>query len=349
MSWKLRWTLGAMWLTGSTVLMAGGNTATAQEPIVPPAPGIVLEVTPSSDGDVLGIVPEIHAFSATLTTDGGPVFFARSVDDTPESLLEMGNVQKELDLIDEQKEKIRAVQRKMQERTQKHFAEMHERRLVRIRDLQDEQGGRSAGGRGPARGEAGGKAEGSAGSGASGGERAPDARRLIDPPEEFKKSQERLKELREELAKEIDNILLPHQRRRLEEISLRMKMKQRGTSGSLVDTELAKTLGIDDAQKDRIRRRAAEVQKELEEKIAKLREEAREEILDELSPDQQRKLKDMLGSEFDDKPQIAAPPRIRKPRPAIVDEKPAADKATEKSAEKSADGESKASPEAEQR
>lgn len=169
--------------------------------------------------------------------------------------------------------------------------------------------------------------------------------RLIEPPEDFKKSRERLKEFRDELAKEIDNILLPHQRRRLDEISLRMKMKQRGTSGSLVDTELAKTLSIDDAQKERIRRRAAEVQKELEEKIAKLREEAREEILDELTPAQQRQLKDLLGSDFDDKPQVAAPPRIRTPPPAVADEKPVA----EKSAEKSAEGERKAESEAEQR
>jgi len=333
-----------MLLTGSAVLLVGGNSAVGQDPMEPPAPGIVLEVAPSLEGgDVVGIVPRIQSYSATLTADGsGPMIFTHLIGDTPESLLELGNVQKELELIDEQKENIREAQRKTQERMQKHFAEMRERRLVRIRDLQDEPGGRSGGGRGPA----GGRAEGLAGSGASGaGERAPDAQRLIEPPEDFKKSRERLKEFRDELAKEIDNILLPHQRRRLDEISLRMKMKQRGTSGSLVDTELAKTLSIDDAQKEQIRRRAAEVQKELEEKIAKLREEAREEILDELTPAQQRQLKDLLGSDFDDKPQVAAPPRIRTPRPAVADEKPVA----EKSAEKSAEGERKAESEAEQR
>jgi hypothetical protein len=75
------------------------------------------------------------------------------------------------------------------------------------------------------------------------------------------------------------------------------------------------------------------VQKELEEKIAKLREEAREEILDELSPDQQRKLKDLLGKDFDDSPQAAHPPRIRRTRTPAVDDKPG--ESTEKPAEES--------------
>jgi Spy/CpxP family protein refolding chaperone len=346
MSRKLRSTLGALWLTGSVACVMGGNAAVAQEPIEPPPSGIVVELAPSAEGgDVLGIAPPAVAFSATMSTEGGPVFFAHPIGDDPSSLLEMGHVQKELDLIDEQKQKIQAAQRKMQEGMQKHFAEMHERRLVRIRDLQDEQAGRApaGSGRGPARSEGGRGERAGAGGGAASGS---DQRRLIDPPEEFQKSQERLKELRDELAKEVENVLLPHQRRRLDEISLRMKMRQRGTSGSLVDTELAKTLDISDSQKERIRERAAKVQKELEEKIAKLREEAREEILDELSPEQQRKLKDLLGKDFDDSPQIVHPPRIRRPRPAVAAEKPAAEKSA---AEKPSEPQPKSEPEAERR
>ncbi len=332
MSRQLRRTLRTLWLTGSVALMTGGSLAVAQEPIAPPSPGIVLEVSPSVEGgDVLGIAPQVFSFTAPMYSDGGSILFAQPVGDDPNSLLDMGNVQKELDLIDEQKDKIRQAQRKMHEGMQKHFTEMRERHMVRIRDLQDEQGSRPGGAPGPARGKADGKASGEAGGsadGAAGGsargrsEKGPDPRRAIEPPEEFQKSQDRLKELRDELAKEVEKVLLPHQRRRLEEISLRMKMKQRGTTGSLVDTELAEKLDITDGQKERIRRRAAEVQKELEEKIARLREEAREEILDELSPDQQRKLKDLLGEEFDDSPQAAHPPRIRRTRTPAAEPKP---------------------------
>lgn len=299
-------------LVGGWAAWAGG-AAVAQDLVLPPTAGVV-EVAPGVEGDVFAIAPQVH--SLTLTSDGvlsEAVFFAHPVGDDPASLLDMGNVQTELDLIDEQKEKIREAQRKMHEGMQQHFTEMRELHTRRIRDLQDSQGGggvvRREGGGGAARGEPSG-----------GPDRA--VPRVVEPPEDFKKSQERLKALRDQLAKDVDNVLLPHQKKRLEEIRLRMKMKQRGTSGSLVDTELAKTLDIGDAQKERIRRRAAEVQKELEEKIAKLREDAREEILNELTPEQQGKLKDLLGAEFDDRPQPLPPPRIRRSRVSAGERKP---------------------------
>jgi hypothetical protein len=293
----------------AVALAAGPRVVHAQDVVEPPSVGIVVEVAPRIvgsdvlaptivDGEVLAPVPQVR--SLTFSADGSALFFAHPVTDDPASLLDMGNVQQELELIDEQKESIRQAQQKSRDAINKHFTEMRELHTKRIRDLQDEQAS-GAGGGGGGRNSAGG----------TGRNIAP---RALETPEEMKRSQERIKELRDELAKQIDDVLLPHQRKRLKEISLRMKMKQRGTTGSLVDTELAKTLDIGEAQKERIRRRAAEVQKELEEKIAKLREEAREQILEELTPDQQRKLKDMLGSEFDDKPQPPPPPRIRKLR-----------------------------------
>lgn len=309
-------------LLGGLAGLPGSGAAVAQEVVLPPpSAGIVVEVAPNVDGDVLAVAPPVQ-FSLTADAGSGEaVFFAHPVGDDPASLLEMGNVQKELDLIDEQKEKIRGAQRKMQEAMQQHFTEMRELHTRRIRDLQDSQGGvargEAGGGPGRARPRVAGPGAGEPGAVQPGAVQPG----IVAPPEEFKKSQERIKELRDQLAKEVDQVLLPHQKKRLEEIRLRMKMKMRGTSGSLVDTELAKTLDINDAQKERIRRRAAEVQQNLEEKIAKLREEAREEILSELTPEQQGKLKDLLGMEFDDRPQPLAPPRIRRPRPPAVDRK----------------------------
>jgi hypothetical protein len=310
MSPTFRRLVGALICCGLAAAM-GGGTAVAQDVIPLPQPGIVLEVAPAVDGNVIELAPQVHALS--LSADalvGETVFFAQPWGSDPASLLDMGNVQKELDLIDEQKDRIREAQRKSHDAMQKHFAEMRALHTRRIRDLQDSEQNTQ-----PKDGAA---------RGAAGGGPGPVPPRIVEQPEEFKKSQERVKQLRDQLAKEVEDVLLPHQKKRLEEIALRMKMKQRGTSGSLVESELAKTLDIDDTQKERIRRRAMEVQKELEEKIAKLREEARDEILSELSPEQHRKLKDLLGADFDDQPQYA-PPRVRNVRRRDAKEKPASE------------------------
>jgi hypothetical protein len=316
MSLLVRRRLGTL-LACISIVVAAGDGAIAQDPpaVLPPAvaePGVVLGLAPSPNGDAIGPAPQIDSFAATISPDGVMVYSAPSFyvqpwgGDDPSSLLEMGNVQKELELIDEQKERLREAQRKMHEGRQKHFAEQRELHTRRIRDRQDYEAaaGRSAGGNTDGQN--------------SRVQRLTEAQ-IAAQKEEFKRSQERLKELRDQLAKEVEDVLLPHQKKRLDEIALRMKMRQRGTTGSLVDTELAKSLDITDAQKDRIRRKAEEVQKDLEEKIAKLREEARQEILEELSPEQKTRLKELLGAEFDERPQPAPTPRIRRSRSATVE------------------------------
>ncbi len=310
---------------GSTLLAIGGLAANAAAqdveievaPAIPPA--LHIDVAPGGgDGTAFRIVTESPDAWAPLVVsgaNGGQLFYSQSFGEDPSSLLNWGNVQQELELIDEQREKIRDAQRHMQEKTQKHFAEMREQRQQRMRELQEQRGN-----------NAGTSAPGGSNPGPAGGF----VPRLVEPPADFQKTQEIMKQLREELKEKVDDVLLPHQRKRLEEISLRMKMKRHGTSGSLVNTELAKTLDIDDAQKERIRRKAIEVQQRLEEDIAKLREEAREEILDELSPRQKQQLKDMIGADFDERPKPITRPRvIDNPPPAVKTTEPNATPATD--------------------
>lgn len=307
MSAKFRLVTRRLLVAGLAFAAGGGSASSvfAQEAPQYAPPAIHVEVAAGEGGDVIGVVQDAPVLASpviTATAAGdGAIYFAQPWGEDASSLVNWGNVQDELELLDDQREKIRNAQREMQEQMQKHFAEMREAHQRRLRELQD----RGDDGKVPApRG-------GNAGGGNPGGDFAP---RIIAPPPDFQKTQEVMKQLREELAEKVDDVLLPHQRKRLEEISFRMKMKHRGTSGALVDSQLAKALDIDDAQKERIQRRAAEVQKELEEKIARLREEAREEILEELSPSQRRKLDDLLGKEFDDRPRIvsAPPPVVRK-------------------------------------
>jgi hypothetical protein len=294
---------GMLW-AGTTIAALGGmaGAAVAQDDAEYAPPAIRVQVAPSEGGDVTGIVNELRVTAAPAwgaAGAGGAVYFAQPWGEDPSSLLNWGNVQEELELLDDQREKIRDAQRQMRERMQKHIAEMREQHQQRIREMQERQGNA---GDVPSGGNAGGGF----------------APRIVQPTADFRKSQEVEKALRDELAKNVEDVLLPHQKKRLEEISFRMKMKHRGTSGALVDSQLAKALDIDDAQKERIQKRAIEVQQDLEEKIAKLREEAREQILDELSPGQRRKLDDLLGAEFDERPRPIVRPHIESPRPPAV-------------------------------
>ena len=66
-------------------------------------------------------------------------------------------------------------------------------------------------------------------------------------------------------------------------------------------------LGITDAQKEDMRKKQAEVQKEIQEKIEAHRKEAMDEVLGVLSPAQRNKLQSLVGKEFEFKPRSTTP------------------------------------------
>lgn len=119
-------------------------------------------------------------------------------------------------------------------------------------------------------------------------------------PETARDIGERIKQVQEEQNKAIRQVLLPHQIERLEQVALQARMRAAGAAATLADAKLMEALGITDEQKEKIRTRAAEVAKELEEQIQALREKAREKLLQEtLTPEQQDKLKKLLGAKFE--------------------------------------------------
>lgn len=105
------------------------------------------------------------------------------------------------------------------------------------------------------------------------------------------------KEYQEELKK----ILLPHQSKRLEEVTLQMAMKQRGTH-NLMQKKLAELLGITVEQKAELAKKQAEVAKRMKEEMERLKKEAEEEVLSVLSAKQRKKLKQLQGDKFEVKP-----------------------------------------------
>ena len=115
-----------------------------------------------------------------------------------------------------------------------------------------------------------------------------------------------MKEVREKIQSEMKNvdselneILLPHQVARLEELSFQKQASQSGTMGLLSNSKVKERLGLTDDQIDEVKAKAESVQKDFDAKVAKLREESREEILSVLTTDQQTQIKEMMGDSFE--------------------------------------------------
>ena len=96
-------------------------------------------------------------------------------------------------------------------------------------------------------------------------------------------------------------VLLPHQSKRLKQISTQMKMRNQGDVNVLISKSVAEELDIDEEQKKQLRKRASELKSEMEKEIARLKDKYREKLIRELRPEQRKKLKEMVGDEFENK------------------------------------------------
>ncbi|WP_425616416.1 hypothetical protein NA78x_000062 [Anatilimnocola sp. NA78] len=112
----------------------------------------------------------------------------------------------------------------------------------------------------------------------------------------------KFEELRTSAQKEVDAVLLPQQRERLKQLMVQSSARFSRSPGGISDT-LATDLGITDAQKEELRKKAEAVQADLDKKLAKLRDEARAEILSVLTADQRAKLDKLTGPKFEFSPQ----------------------------------------------
>jgi hypothetical protein len=111
----------------------------------------------------------------------------------------------------------------------------------------------------------------------------------------------------DEVAREIEQVLLPHQIKRLRQIMLQRRLGQHTFGGSaaaaLGSDDLAEELDITEKQREELKTKEKEVQQELEKKakeiFRQLRDEAHAELLEVLNPAQRQKLKEMLGERFE--------------------------------------------------
>jgi hypothetical protein len=128
-----------------------------------------------------------------------------------------------------------------------------------------------------------------------------------DPQERTKRYQEAAKALAAETEKRLQEIILPHQKRRLDQIALQSKLRLGyGSARALTADDVAGELGISDEQKELLRQTEQELAKEIREKTQefqkKLQAETREKLLSVLSRSQRRKLERMLGEPFERPP-----------------------------------------------
>ena len=110
----------------------------------------------------------------------------------------------------------------------------------------------------------------------------------------------KIKEMRESRSKDqkakLEEILLPHQMERLEQLSFQASAQ--GGARSLISGPLAEKLNITDQQKEELQSQAEELQKKFNEEVAKLRAEMQEKLLESLTSEQQAEFKKLTGDAF---------------------------------------------------
>lgn len=167
-------------------------------------------------------------------------------------MLQNEAVRKELDLVDDQMEQIREIQKEQEEVVREFFSGMRER----FREMSEEE------------------------------------RRELGT-----ELREKMQTHAEKFNKKVYEVLLPEQVERLKQIQVQME-SQRSGFGSVSDS-LTKELGITEEQKAAMKDKADQVRKDLTEKVAKLRQQAQDEILSVLDAEQQKKYRELMGTPFD--------------------------------------------------
>lgn len=118
-------------------------------------------------------------------------------------------------------------------------------------------------------------------------------------PSKAKEMAEVVRAQRAEVEQQISEQLLPAQVQRLKEIALRMQMKQAGTVRTLGRKDIKEALGLTDEQVKALEAKAEELDKEMKKRVEELKKKAQSELMNELNPDQRKKLEEMMGKEFD--------------------------------------------------
>lgn len=111
-------------------------------------------------------------------------------------------------------------------------------------------------------------------------------------------AREKMQEVMGRIQKEIDGVLLKHQREQLAAMTASMTMQRGGGAGGVLNNPaLIKELGLSDSEVEKLKEQAAELQAKQDEEIAKIRERYNERIIALLPKEAQEKLKEWSKTE----------------------------------------------------
>jgi hypothetical protein len=97
----------------------------------------------------------------------------------------------------------------------------------------------------------------------------------------------------------IEEILLPEQMKRVQQLAYQIEISKRGLGECLVSGQLGEEIGVHDDQKQHLTDVAERVAAETAAKIATIKAQAMREVLAELAPEQRKKAEELLGEYFD--------------------------------------------------
>lgn len=121
---------------------------------------------------------------------------------------------------------------------------------------------------------------------------------------------ERFRQLQEETNKAVQNVLLPHQWKRLNQIQLQVT----GLAGSLMREDVRKELGVTEEQAEKIREATRQVFEQMRgerpqgerpdpaqmrERFQQMRQKAEEAVMSQLTEEQKKKWNEMIGEKFE--------------------------------------------------
>lgn len=111
-------------------------------------------------------------------------------------------------------------------------------------------------------------------------------------------SRAKLKTLEQESKSRLEEMLLPHQWERLQEIATQIHIHRNGEAAAMTHPETAELLKLTDQQKSRIKDRSKEIAKNLQQDVKKSKEKSDQEIISLLDRTQRKLFKEMIGEEF---------------------------------------------------
>lgn len=116
-----------------------------------------------------------------------------------------------------------------------------------------------------------------------------------------KQRQDAITDYYQEIRDKADQILLPHQSRRLAQLAIQSALSKRGISPEievLNHQKVIAELGLSDKEIAAIKAQVEKENERIAEELKKMRQKAKENILSKLTRRQREKLKEMIGEEF---------------------------------------------------